>query len=192
MKKTFISLFLLFICAGIQAQSNLAGRVYHNANIMSSSMKELYNEVDKKMSDAKAEALQKAEEEKKRKLTDEEKEKVEKEVEEGRKIAQALLKGMKSSFTLTFKDQKVAVMKMDIKLDDEVMKAAGINWAKRKLLHAACAVSPTEKAKYTIKDDMVILDDGKKLDTLYLSDNGKTLSGMMEDHKTPFKLTLKK
>jgi len=33
MRKSIISLLLLLVCFSIQAQSNLAGRIYYNANI---------------------------------------------------------------------------------------------------------------------------------------------------------------
>ena len=188
MKKTFISLLLLFACVGIQAQSNLTGRVYYNANVAADKMKEITQEAKKEAANANAEAVKKAEEKKKRKLTDAEKAEVEKEAEKAQKMAEAILKGTRTGVTVTFKDEKTVVMKMEMKIDDEAMKNAGIGWAKRKLIHAATALSPSEKAKYTVKDNMVILEEGNEKDTMYLSNDGKYLSGKL-DEDMPFKLT---
>ena len=72
---------------------------------------------------------------------------------------------------------------------DDALKAAGIGWAKRKLLKAALAVAPSStKATYTVKDNLVILNESGDLDTLRLSDDGKFLYGKI-DNKTNFKLT---
>ena len=188
MKKSIISILLLLGCTNILAQSNLAGRVYYNADILSGKMKEISQKAKKEAANAKAEAIKKAEEKKKRKLTDAEKVEIEKETEKTQKMAEAILKGTKTSVTVTFKDDKTVVMKMEMKIDDEAMKNAGIGWAKRKAIQAATAIAPSEKSKYTIKGDMVITDDGEELDTMYLSNDGKTLTGKM-DKETSFKLT---
>ena len=81
------------------------------------------------------------------------------------------------------------VMKADMKIDDEVMKKAGIPWAKRKMMKVAMAVAPSEKASYERKGNLIIVKDDKEVDTLRLSDDGKYLSGKM-DKDTPFRLTL--
>ena len=188
MKKSIISILLLLGCTNILAQSNLAGRVYYNADILSGKMKEISQKTKKEAANAKAEAIKKAEEKKKRKLTDAEKIEVEKETEKAQKMAEAILKGTKTSVTVTFKDDKTVVMKMEMKIDDEAMKNAGIGWAKRKAIQVATAIAPSEKSKYTVKGDMIITDDGEELDTMYLSNDGKTLTGKM-DKETSFKLT---
>ena len=61
MQKVIISLLLILECTGIQAQSNLAGRIYYNPNILSGKMKELSQEVNKNMADAKAQAIKEEE-----------------------------------------------------------------------------------------------------------------------------------
>ena len=188
MKKSVILLLLLLGCAGIQAQNDLTGRVYYNANILSGKMKELSQEVNKNMAEAKAKAIKEAEEKKKRKLNASEKAEVEKKVEQAQKMIQAMEKGMKTAITVTFKDESTVVMKTDMKIEDQALKSAGVGWAKRKLIQAACAISPSEKVKYTVKGDMIILDDGKELDTMYLSNDGKTLTGKM-DQEMSFTLT---
>ncbi|MBQ6659155.1 MAG: hypothetical protein IJM70_07470, partial [Prevotella sp.] len=66
-------------------------------------------------------------------------------VQKGQKMMDAVRKGMKTAITITFKNENELVMKADMKIDDEVMKAAGIGWAKRKLYKAALAVMPAQK-----------------------------------------------
>ena len=108
-------------------------------------------------------------------------------LEEAQKMIKALKDGMKTAVTVTFKDEKNLVMKADMKIDDEVMKAAGIPWAKRKLLKLSAAMAPSQKATYIIKDNLVIVTDEEGPDTLRLSDDGKYLIGTMD--KTKFRLT---
>lgn len=183
-----IPLLLLFASLSAQAQTNMVGRVYHNPNILAGKMKELSQKADKEFDEVKNEAIKKEEEKKKRKLTDKEIAQVEEKVKEGQQMLKAMEQGMKTAITITFKDEKTAIMKMDMKINDKTMKAAGIGWAKRKVIQAACAATPSEKSKYTVKGNMIIMDDGEGKDTLTLSEDGKYLSGQM-DADTPFKLT---
>lgn len=53
---------------------------------------------------------------------------------------------------------------------------------------AASAMAPAERGTYVVMGDLVIMNDGHELDTLRLSDNGKYLSGKL-DEKKKFKLT---
>ena len=186
--KTLVPLLFLFISTFVQAQTNMAGRVYYNSNVLSGKMNEVKKDMNKELDKAKADAIKKAEENKKRKLTDAEKAELDKKTEEGLKMAEAIFKGTKTAVTVTFKDDKTVVMKMDMKVDDEGMKKAGIGWAKRKMIHAACAIAQKEKCKYTVKGNMIITEEGKEKDTMLLSDDGKYLSGKL-DKETPFKLT---
>lgn len=172
----------------VHAQVNLAGREYYNANILSDQMQKLSQEVDNKLDEAKAKALEKAREKKKRDLTAAEKVEVEKKVEEGRKMLQAMEKGMKTAVTVTFKDEKNAVVKIDMKIDDTAMKAAGIGWAKRKMIQAAVSLMPSQKGKYKVSGNMVVLEDDEEPDTMFLSNDGKYLTGKLDENK-PFKLT---
>jgi hypothetical protein len=188
MKKYLISLLLLLGCIGSQAQTNLAGRVYYNANIMSDKMKELNQEVDQMMEKAKADAIKKQEQKKKRKLNASEKAKIEQKIRNSQTKLLSMEEGLKAAVTVTFKNENTVVIKTNMKYDDNVMKDAGVSWAKRKMFEASCAASPSEKAKYVVKGDMIILDDGKEKDTMYLSDKGKTITGRI-NRDTPFKLT---
>ncbi len=191
MKKSVFIALLLLAAVGAQAQTSLVGRVYHHPNILADTMKELTADANKDMKKNVDEAIKKAEEKKGRKLTTEELAELNKKVEEAQKMVMALKDGMKTAVTITFKDEKTMVMKADMKIDDEVMKKAGIPWAKRKLIKAATAIAPAEKSSYERKGNLIIVRDDKEVDTLRLSDDGKYLSGKM-DKDTPFRLTLVK
>ena len=192
MKRLFsIIILAATFFVGAKAQTSLVGRVYYHPNVMADEMKSMQKDVDSKVKEGIREEVAKAEKKKGRALTDEEKEKVRKEAEEARKMAEALMKGMKTSVTATFKTDKELVMQMKMELDEEAMKKAGISWAKRKAIKAAIAVIPsTQKMQYFVKENMVICVDGKDRDTLTLSNDGKFLYGEM-DEKTKFKLTRK-
>lgn len=191
MKKSVFIALLLLAAVGAQAQTSLMGRVYHHPNILADTMKELTADANKDMKKDVDKAIKKAEEQKGRKLTAEELAELNKKVEEAQKMVMALKDGMKTAVTITFKDEKTMVMKADMKIDDEVMKKAGIPWAKRKMMKVAMAVAPSEKASYERKGNLIIVKDDNEVDTLRLSDDGKYLSGKM-DKDTPFRLTLVK
>lgn len=168
------------------AQTDLKGRIYHNPNIMADAMKK---EIDNSWTEAKSQAIAKIEKEKGRKMTDEEKAEFNKKEPEARKKMNEIMNGMRIGITVEFKSDKQAVMKLDMKMNDEVMKQAGIGWVKRKAMQAAMAVLPSsEKVKYVVKDNLVIFDPDDEPDTLRLSDDGKFIFGKFEK-KTDFKLT---
>lgn len=191
MKKSVFIALLLLAAVGAQAQTSLVGRVYHHPNILTDELNKLTADANKDMKKDVDKAIKKAEEKKGRKLTAEELAELNKKVEEAQKMMKALKEGMKTAVTITFKDEKTMVMKADMKIDDEVMKKAGIPWAKRKMMKVAMAVAPSEKASYERKGNLIIVRDDKEVDTLRLSDDGKYLSGKM-DKDTPFRLTLVK
>jgi hypothetical protein len=56
------------------------------------------------------------------------------------------------------------------------------------MIHAACAIAPSEKCKYTVKGNMIITEEGNEKDTMFLSDDGKYLTGKIDEDMT-FKLT---
>lgn len=189
MKKSVFIALLLLVAVGAQAQTSLVGRVYHHPNILTDELNKLTTEANKDIKKEVNEAIKKAEEKKGRKLTAKELAELNKEVEEAQKMLNALKEGMKTAVTITFKDEKTMVMKADMKIDDEVMKKAGIPWAKRKMMKVAMAMAPSEKASYERKGNLIIVRDDKEVDTLRLSDDDKYLSGKM-DKDTPFRLTL--
>ena len=172
----------------VQAQS-LVGRKYYNANIIASLMDGELDNMDQKIDSAKHEALVKAEQKKGRQLTAAEKAEVEQKAKEAQQMIIAVRKGLTTAITVEFKTEKNATMKVNMKVSDDVLKAAGIPWLKRKAMKAALAVAPsTMKATYEVKGNLVILNDDGELDTLRLSADGKQLYGTF-DKKTPFTLT---
>ena len=174
MKKLILTILVAMMAAvGAEAQTSLVGREYHNPNIMSGMLKD----VDKLVAQKKAEALKKAEEKKGRKLTEEEMKKFNEEMKELEAKIKAIKSGTSMAMTVTFKTDKTAVVKAKAKVSDEAMKAAGIGWLKRKAMKAAMAVMPAQDMPYTVKGDMIILQDDKDRDTLRLSADGKSLSG---------------
>ncbi len=189
MKRFLWSIILLlapYSLSLLQAQTSLVGCVYYNANILGDKMNEAISQV---MPEAKAEAIAKQEKKKGRKLTDAEKAEVEKKLEESRQKADVVMKGMKTAITVEFKSETQAVMKMDMSINEDALKQAGVGWAKRKALKAAMALAPsTEKATYVVKGNLVIMDPKDEPDTLRLSEDGKYLYGKF-DKETNFKLT---
>ena len=171
------------------AQTDLTGRVYHNANIMAAAMNEATKDMDRQLVEAKKQAIAEAEQKKGRKLSADELAEIDKKVAEASKLAEAMKTGMKVGITVEFKTNTDVVMKNDMKINDEVLKAAGISWMKRKALKAALALAPsTEKGTYVVNGNLVIVDDGKDKDTLHLVNNGQQLQGYF-DKGTKFTLT---
>ena len=151
----------------VNAQS-LTGRTYYNANILAGEMDKKIKEVEQKIPQIKAEGYAKFEKKNGRQPTAAEKAKLEKEVNEAVAQARALAKGMTTAITVEFKTAKDAVMKADIKISEDALKAAGIGWLKRKALKAALAVAPSsDKVTYVVKGDLIIVDDGEEKDIKY-------------------------
>ena len=184
---------MILLCgSNMFAQTNLAGRTYYNANIMADEMNKMMQEIDQKVSQAKANGYAKFEQKKGRKPTEKEKAVLEKEINEAVAQARALKKGMTIAITIDFKTERDAVMNADTKISDEAMKAAGVGWLKRKAMKAALALAPSNsKCTYIVKKNQIILDEGGEKDTLTISADGKYLYGKY-DKKTSFKLTRKK
>ena len=189
LKMQILSAMILLCGSNMFAQTNLAGRTYYNANIMADEMNKMMQEIDQKVSQAKAKGYAKFEQKKGRKPTEKEKAVLEKEINEAVAQARALKKGMTIAITIDFKTERDAVMNADTKISDEAMKAAGISWLKRKAMKAALAVAPSNsKCTYIVKKNQIILDEGGEKDTLTISADGKYLYGKY-DKKTSFKLT---
>ena len=161
---------------------NLTGRTYYNANILAGEMDKKIKEVEQKIPQIKAEGYAKFEKKNGRQPTAAEKAKLEKEVNEAVAQAKALAKGMTTAITVEFKTAKDAVMKADIKISEDALKAAGIGWLKRKAIKAAMAMTPSVDVKYTIKDYLLFYtdEDGEK-DTLRISPDGKYIYGTYRD-----------
>ena len=189
MKRTFfIGTLLLLLVIGAKAQTNLAGRVYHNSNILADKLKEATKDLD--IDKIVADSIAKIEAERGQKLTDKEKAELDKKVKETKKKIEAMQEGMVTAVTIEFKNETEVVSRVKIKIDEEVLKMAGVSWLKRKALRAALAIAPeTEKGTYIVQGDLIIIDPKDEPDTLRMSADGKQLSGKL-DEKTPFTLTL--
>lgn len=184
-KYVLLSLFLLTVGAtSVFAQKDLTGREYYNANIMAAEMNDIMKDTDKQLAEARKEAIAKGEKKLGRKLNQQELAMIDKKIKEGQDMMNAMKKGMKTAVTVTFKSDKELVMKADMKMDEAIMKAAGIGWAKRKLMKAAMAVMPAQKGKYVVKGNTIYIDEGgNERDTLYISKDGKQLYGKMDNKK---------
>ena len=175
---------LTVAATSVFAQKDLTGREYYNPNILAAEMNDLVKDADAQLAKTRAEAIAKGEKKLGRKLNQQELAVIDKKIKEGQEMMKAMKKGMKTAVTVTFKSDKELVMKADMKMDEDVMKAAGIGWAKRKLLKAAMAVMPAQKGKYVVKGNTIYIDEGgNDRDTLYLSNDGKQLYGKMDNKK---------
>ena len=186
MRKLYVLLLVVLLCGTqyVQAQTNLSGREYYNANILADEMTDLVKDADAQLAKTRAEAIAKGEKKLGRKLNQQELAVIDKKIKEGQEMMKAMKKGMKTAVTVTFKSDKELVMKADMKMDEAVMKAAGIGWAKRKLYKAALAVMPAQKGKYVVKGNTIYIDEGgNERDTLYISKDGKQLYGKMDNKK---------
>ena len=184
--KHFLLTTLMTLIMGIGAygQTNLTGRVYYNANIMASEFDEKLKELDKEIANKRTETIAAMEKKKGRKLTAAEEAELTKELNQAMNKAKTMMKeGMKTAVTMEFKSAKEVVMKMEMKVDDAVLKAAGVSWIKRKAMKAAMALSPSQKETYVVKGNQVIIGTGKDQDTMTLSADGKTLTGTMDGKK---------
>lgn len=189
MKRLISTIILVASAFAASAQTNLEGRVYYHPNIMADEIRAKVGDLDKKLDEAKVDAIAKAEKKKGRALTADEKAEAEKEAEKACKAAEEIIKGVKTMVTATFKTDNEMEMQMKMQVDEEALKSAGISWGKRKMLKTAIALAPSkQKMHYIVQDNLIICSDGTDLDTLTISADGKYLYGKM-DEKTSFKLT---
>ncbi|MBR4191161.1 MAG: hypothetical protein IKQ86_00645 [Prevotella sp.] len=180
MKKFLMMVAVALMTAlSAEAQTSLVGREYHNPNIMS----DIYKDIERQVADMKAKALVKIEEKKGRKLTEAEMKEFKELIGKEESKLRAMKNGTSMSMTVTFKNDKTAVVKAKMKMTDEAMKAADIGWLKRKALKAAMAVMPAIDMPYIIKGNMVILQDEEENDTLYISADRNSLSGIYRGKK---------
>ena len=189
MKKILIVMAAVMMAAIHMDAQSLAGRAYYNPNIMADALDSRLKDVDKKIEEAKAKAVAKIEEERGRKPTAADMAEIDKEMQELRAKLEAAKKCMTVKIVMEFKSDKEAVMKNDIKIDDDALKAVGVGWLQRKTMKAALAVAPsTEKYTYMVNGDLIIMKSDSDQDTLRMSNDGKYLYGKF-DEETNFKLT---
>lgn len=185
MKKIVLTIVAIMTAISVDAQTNLTGRVYHNPNIMANMMDQEVN-IDKKIAEARNEAIAKMEKKKGRELTKEELAMINKKLAEIKKQADAAKKCMSTAITVEFTSATNLVMRQKTRVDDEALKIMGVGWLKRKALKASLALMPeSQDAKYEVKGNKVIVIDDKDRDTLTISNDGNSLSGIF-DKKTKY------
>ena len=185
MKKIVLTIVAIMTAISVDAQINLTGRVYHNPNIMANMMDQELN-IDKKIAEARNEAIAKMEKKKGRKLTKEELAMINKKLAEIKKQADTAKKCMSTAITVEFTSATNLVMRQKTRVDDEALKIMGVGWLKRKALKASLALMPeSQDAKYEVKGNKVIVIDDKDRDTLTIGNDGNTLSGIF-DKKTKY------
>ena len=193
MKKIlFLIIAAMMATMSAMAQTNLTGRVYHSPNIMATMFAGKID-IDKEIAEARKKAIAENEKKKGRKLTQEEIAKLDKEIAqktgEIKQKAKELENAIVMSMTVEFTTATDAVVKMKGKVDEETLKKFDVGWLKRKAIRMYVSSAPElQKVKYEIQGNKVILIDGKERDTLTLSADGKTLSGV---HDKDTKYTLK-
>ena len=190
LKLTILSAIMFLCSAGAMAQTNLSGRTYYNANIMAEDLNDTTKDIDKKIADARVRAYAKIEQKKGRKPNEKEKAAIEKELQKAAEVSKAVKNGgITIKIKIDFTSDKNMVMDAESKVTDEVLKAAGVSWLKRKAMKAALSLAPSKiKGTYVVNGNMVIFDEDGEKDTLTLSPDGKYLYGKY-DKKRNFKLT---
>lgn len=167
------------------AQSSLAGQTYSNPNIGFNANKMIG--LDNMIESKRDSLINVKEKELGRKLTAKETKKIDEKIEEGKKMMTAFQKAIKIGITINFKSATEAEMKMDTSVDDKVLKEAGVDWLQRNALKASFKMMPKSmKEKYVRKGNLIIVSPSMEPDTLYLSSDGKQLTGKMM--KTPYTL----
>ena len=190
LKLTILSAMMFLCSAGAMAQTNLSGRTYYNANIMAEDLNATSKDIDKKLADARVRAYAKIEQKKGRKPNEKEKAAIEKELQKAAEVSKAVKNGgITIKIKIDFTSDKDMVMDAESKVTEEVLKAAGVSWLKRKAMKAALSLAPSKiKGTYVVNGNMVIFDEDGEKDTLTLSPDGKYLYGKY-DKKRNFKLT---
>lgn len=161
MIKLWMIAAILVICGGMTAKAqSFAGRTYQNPNI---DAEEIETKVKKDVANT--------EKKKGRKLTDEERARLTEKLR--------LVRGsIKTQATAQFVSDTQMTLKISTTFDEESVKMAGVGWGKRKVLKAAASASPSLSIKYnyTVQGNLIIARDGKDIDTLRLSADGRQLS----------------
>ena len=190
LKLQILSAIFFLFGTSVMAQTNLSGRTYYNANIMAEDLNATTKDIDKKIADARVRAYAKIEQKKGRKPNEKEKAAIEKELQKAAEVSKAVKNGgITIKIKIDFTSDKDMVMDAESKVTEEVLKAAGVSWLKRKAMKAALSLAPSKiKGTYVVNGNMVIFDEDGEKDTLTLSPDGKYLYGKY-DKKRNFKLT---
>ena len=165
LKRFVLGIILFFGLGGaIQAQTSLVGRTYRSGNML---LEQIKKEGGDKL---------------KEKLKDPEKQK---------EFQEKMGKAMSMYTYVIFKTDATLTMKSTAYCDDDLMKQAGIGWAKRKLMKVAFkAMNHEEEMPYRVRGSLVIAGKADELDTLRLSADGKQLTMKMKEKKKTETITM--
>ena len=171
MKKLILTLCVALFSMGAYAQVNLAGRVYHCANLVEKEMLETKKEV------ANVDTKGMSEEEKK-------------EVESEKKAVDALMKAISSTMTLKFIDSKTVEVSVVMKFDEAKAKQEGASWMLRKLAKMKLGKGTSKKgtSAYTVNGRKVLVTSTEKKKenktmTFELSEDGKSMDYITTNKK---------
>lgn len=188
MKYVIISSLLLVVCSVTTfGQGGLKGRVYYSGDIIAEKLDAAVKEIEQNRPQLRAEAICKLEEKKGRKLNAAEMGSIDSELDE--KLEKAKLKRASTSMslTITFTRDNELAMKPNEKIDDEVLKQAGLNWIKRKsLMVTSMMTTKSNKVTFFRKGNQIITK-AETPDTLQISEDGKFIYGKFDG--IPFTLT---
>ena len=188
MKYVIISSLLLVVCSvATFGQGGLKGRVYYSGDIIAEKLDAAVKEIEQNRPQLRAEAICKLEEKKGRKLNAAEMGAIDSELDE--KLEKAKLKRASTSMslTITFTRDNELAMKPNEKIDDEVLKQAGLNWIKRKsLMVTSMMTTKSNKVTFFRKGNQIITK-AETPDTLQISEDGKFIYGKFDG--IPFMLT---
>ncbi len=153
------------------AQQNLTGRVYHCANL-----------VEKELGQLKKEATDISKEAE----TEEEKNQV--------KGIDAIMNAIVSTMTVKFVDGKTLEISAEAKFDEEKAKKGGASWVMRKMVKMKFGKGRSDKmlTTYTVNGRNIVVK-GRKENRIYtLSEDGQSLSYVMEKKKGARTVVLKR
>lgn len=188
MKYVIISSLLLVVCSITTfGQGGLKGRVYYSGDIIAEKLDAAVKEIEQNRPQLRAEAICKLEEKKGRKLNAAEMESIDSELDE--KLEKAKLKRASTSMslTITFTRDNELAMKPNKKIDDEVLKHAGLNWIKRKSLMVTSMMTTKSNKVIFFRKGNHIITKAETPDTLQISEDGKFIYGKFDG--IPFTLT---
>ena len=158
MKRLFTILLLAFMVLSSFAQEPLAGRVYHNGNLIARELKEVKKDVDELGKEAENE---------------EEKSEV--------KGLSAIMDAIVSKMTVTFIDDQSLELSFEMRFDEQKAKDGGASWAIRKLIRSRIGKDRFNKGQvpYTVDGRIITAGNPNKKDTsivLELSEDGQSLT----------------
>ena len=116
------------------AQTDLTGSIYENPNIMADEMKKISSAVLNNIDSIRTVSIAKQEKEKGRKLTSVELAEVEDQIQKAQQLMAVMHKAVKNAIKMEFTTSKNVVMHMQMSVDDNALKLAGVSWARRKAM----------------------------------------------------------